>query len=483
MRCEQTKTGEDGAQAEYLQRFQEMSLKTKYFIRKTDMTVPVAEAFAWHERPGALERLTPPWVVMRNIRKSGGIKIGATVEMDLCAPVGSMKMVAEHTAYVKNTLFQDRMVKGPFSQWIHTHLFHSRGDNQSCLEDKVQYRLPLHLPPRWAGMVDKELNRMFAYRHTVMNNDLEAHKNGSAPLTIVISGAGGPVGKALIPFFTTGGHRVIRLVRRPPRGTDEIFWDPYKGILDLSPAGPIDVVINLNGYHIASGRWSPRRKQQIVKSRNLSTALIAKTLLALPEKPELFISASATGYYGDLGETVVNDACGPGDLFISRVCADWEQAAEMVEGSGIRTVYARIGVVLSPNGGILEKLMPPFLMGLGARIASGEQYLSWISMDDLIYAINHVIHNRRIQGPVNFVAPHPVTNAQFTQTMVEVLSRPAVFTVPAWAVKLVWGKMGQEVLLASTRVQPEKLMVYGYKFKHDRLDKALRHVMGKKQNA
>jgi uncharacterized protein (TIGR01777 family) len=193
----------------------------------------------------------------------------------------------------------------------------------------------------------------------------------------------------------------------------------------------------------------------------------------------LFISASATGYYGDLGETVVNDACGPGDLFVSKVCADWEQAAEMVEGSGIRTVYARIGVVLSPNGGILEKLMPPFLMGLGASIASGDQYLSWISMDDLIYAMHHVIHNPRIQGPVNFVSPHPVTNAEFTTTMGKVLRRPTPFRVPAWAVKLAWGKMGQEVLLSSTRVKPEKLMVYGYNFKHKALHQALSHVMGK----
>ena len=239
-------------------------------------------------------------------------------------------------------------------------------------------------------------------------------------------------------------------------------------------------MINLNGYHIASGRWSPKRKEQIVQSRNLSTALIAKTLLTLPEKPELFISASATGYYGDLGETVVNDACGPGDLFISRVCADWERAAEMVEGSGIRTVYARIGVVLSPGGGILKKLMPPFLMGLGARIASGKQYMSWISMDDLIYAIHHVINNRRIKGPVNFVSPHPVTNARFTRTMGAVLSRPAPFTVPARAVKFVWGKMGQEVLLASTRVKPETLMVSGYRFKHPHLDQALAHVMGRR---
>ena len=458
-------------------------MKKKWFVRKIDMAVPVEEAFAWHERPGALERLTPPWVVMKNIRRTGGIKTGATVEMDLCAPGFSMKTQAEHIGYAKNDYFQDRMVKGPFSQWIHTHLFHPRGDTLSCLEDRVQYQLPIHLPPKWAAMVEKELHRMFSYRHTVMNNDLEVHKKGPVPLTIVISGAGGPVGKALIPFLTTGGHRVIRLVRRPPQGPDEIFWNPYTGVLDLTTVGKIDVVINLNGYHIASGRWSPRRKEQIVQSRNLSTGLIAKTIMALPDKPELFISASATGYYGDLGETVVNDACGPGDLFISRVCADWEQAAEMVEGSGIRTVYARIGVVLSPNGGILEKLMPPFLMGLGASIASGDQYLSWISMDDLIYAIHHVINNRRIQGPVNFVSPHPVTNAEFTTTMGEVLRRPTRFRVPAWAVKLAWGKMGQEVLLASTRVKPEKLMFYGYIFKHNTLHQALAHVMGKQQHA
>ena len=444
------------------------------------MPVPVDQAFAWHERQGALERLTPPWMVMKNIRRKGcGIEAGARAEMDLCQAGFSMRTVAEHTDYEKNRFFRDRMVKGPFKEWTHTHLFSPRAGDGSTLEDRVRYCLPLHLPPQWACRVHREIHRLFTYRHAVVTGDLGAHAAGTGPLTIVISGAGGPVGRALIPFFTTGGHRVIRLVRRPARGPDEVFWDPYRKILDLSAVGKIHVVINLNGHHIASGRWTRKRKAAIVQSRNLSTSLIAETIRALPDKPDLFISASATGYYGDLGETVVNDACGPGDLFISRVCADWERAAEQVEGSGIRTVYARIGVVLTPGGGILEKLLPPFLMGMGAKIASGKQYLSWISMDDLIYSILHVIHTPEIQGPVNFVSPHPVTNAEFTATMGAVLSRPTPFTVPARAVKLFWGKMGREVLLASTRVQPEKLMVHGYPFKHPRLETALRHVLGK----
>ena len=208
-------------------------MKKRAFIRKTDMAVPVEEAFAWHERPGALERLTPPWMVLKNIRKTGGIELGATVEMDLCFAGFSMKMAAEHTAYVKNEYFRDRMTKGPFSHWVHTHRFHPRGPLSATLEDHVQYQLPLHLPRPWAVMVERELHRMFSYRHTVMNNDLTAHQKGSGPLTIVISGAGGPVGSALIPFFTTGGHRVVRLVRRPPRSADEIFWDPYKGFWTL----------------------------------------------------------------------------------------------------------------------------------------------------------------------------------------------------------------------------------------------------------
>ena len=451
----------------------------KTFVKKIRIEASVDRVFGWHERPGTLERLTPPWISLKNIKKTGGLEKGARVSMKGFLGSIPMPLEAEHLEYEKGRLFKDRLVKGPFSKWEHTHLFSPWGDHHSILEDRVVYGLPVHLPQKWQQMVEGELSRMFTYRHKIMQEDLKRHKDRS-PLTILISGASGPVGQAMIPFLTTGGHRIIRLVRRKPESLDEIFWNPYQGELDLEPAGKIDVVINLNGYNIASGRWTKKRRAKIIKSRILSTALLSKAVLALSQAPELFISASATGFYGECGDEMVCENSCSGELFISRVCCDWEDAAKDLEASGIRTVFARIGIVLSPGGGILEKLLPGFMMGLGAEIDKGEQFMSWISMDDLLYAVYHVIHTRSIHGAVNFVSPHPVTNSQFTKSLGWVLSRPTLFKIPASIIKILWGEMGEEILLCSTRVFPEKMIDSGFRFCHENLEQALCHVLGKK---
>ena len=451
----------------------------KIFVKKIRIKAPVDKVFAWHERPGALERLTPPWIRLKNIKKTGGLEKGARVSMKGFLASIPMPLEAEHLEYEKGRFFKDSLVRGPFSKWEHTHLFFPWGHHHSILEDRVIYALQVHLPQKWQQMVAGELSRIFTYRHKVMQEDLKRHKDRS-PLTIVISGASGPVGRAMIPFLTTGGHRIIRLVRRKTENPDEIFWDPYRGEIDLKPAGKIDVVINLNGYNIASGRWTKKRREKIIKSRILSTALLSKAILGLSERPDVFISASATGYYGECGNEMLCENSCSGELFISRVCCDWEDAAKDLETSGIRTVFARIGIVLSPGGGILEKLLPVFMMGLGAKIDTGDQYMSWISMDDLLYAVYHVIHTPSIHGAVNFVSPHPVTNLQFTKCLGRVLSRPALFKIPASIIKLLWGKMGEEILLSSTRVFPEKMIDSGFRFCHENLEQAFCHVLGKK---
>ena len=512
----------------------------EHIYRKTcRTTVPLEALFSWHERPGALERLTPPWMTLRNIKKRGGIETGARVSMKM-GPAASpipifMPMAAEHVGYEKNRFFMDMLVKGPFSKWEHTHLFSTDPTGGGQLEDRVHYALPFHLPKPWIPMVEKELNRLFTYRHRVMCEDLARHypfygnaqRNRTAskkievspthgadasltngrketPLTIVISGASGPVGQALIPFLTTGGHRVIQLVRRAPQNHDEIQWNPYQGTLDLTlppsfrnhplnaskqytmdaaqnTSEKIDVVINLNGYHIGSGRWTKKTKEIIIESRNRSTALLSEKIRALPPKlrPELFISASATGFYGECGADCVDENSCSGDLFISQVCEDWEACAKGVEDAGIRTVFARMGVVLTPAGGALERLLPLFLMGLGAKIGSGEQYMSWISMDDLVYALHHIMGNQKISGAVNLVSPNPVTNLEFTQTLGQVLSRPTPFTIPSALIRLIWGKMGDEVLLASTRVHPDQLDTSNFRFSYPTLDETLRHILGR----
>ncbi|SLM28594.1 NAD-dependent epimerase/dehydratase family protein [Desulfamplus magnetovallimortis] len=475
----------------------------------------VETMFSWHENPGALERLTPPWMVLSDIRKKGGIEKGATVKMNM-APAAmpfplSIPMAAEHLAYEKNRFFRDKLTRGPFKKWEHSHFFTPCGNNLSRLKDSVNYTLPLHIPKKWHHLAENELNRLFSYRHRIMLADLERHRNfknhQKQPLTILISGASGPVGNALIPFLTTGGHRVIKLVRKKPENRDEIQWNPYMGELDLkipSPENPyeksrskktdrettdnkatnidkIDVVINLNGYHIGSGRWTKKTKDIIVKSRNLSTSLISERIRQLPieKRPELFISASATGFYGDCGDSCVNENSCCGELFISKVCDEWESCAKGTEDAGIRTVFARMGVVLTPAGGALERLLPGFLMGLGAKIGTGNQYMSWISMDDLVYSLYHIMYKKNIRGAVNLVCPSPVTNAEFTQVLGKVLSRKAPFTLPESLITLLWGKMGEEVLLASTRALPDELLDSGFRFSYPELEEALRHMLGR----
>jgi uncharacterized protein (TIGR01777 family) len=289
------------------------------------------------------------------------------------------------------------------------------------------------------------------------------------------------VGSALVPFLTTGGHRVLKLVRRPPRAPDEVFWDPATGGIDVArlQEQPIDVVIHLAGEHIGKERWRPRVMERIIASRERGTGLIANTCTRLNPKPKVLVNASAIGYYGHRGDELMSeDACFGGD-FVSEVCHRWERATAPALDAGIRTAYLRIGVALSPLGGALQRLLPMFSLGLGATIASGEQYVSWIDMDDVIGAIYHVVNTPALEGPINLVAPQPVTNAQLTDTLARLLKRRAPFRIPKGLIRLVFGQMGEEVLLASTRVTPTKLLESGYRFRFPKLQDSLEHLLGR----
>ncbi len=439
----------------------------------------VPDLFAWHERPGALERLTPPWMALKSVTATNGIKPGSRVRVNLSILGLPFAMAAEHLDYQPPFMFRDRLVKSPFAKWIHTHGFIDRGDNASTLEDSVAYAFPLYFNRGLKSLAEREVTRMFEYRHRVTREDMDRHRACSRRLTIVVSGAGGVIGQQLCCFLTTGGHRVVRLVRCAPRpGRDEICWDPAAGQLDLSGAGTIDAVINLNGNPVFSRWWTRKRRAEIIQSRTDSTRTLALALARLARPPGVFVSASAVGYYGETGEGVVTETSPPGNLFISKVCREWERAAAPAAAAGIRTVFARIGVALTPRGGALAQLLPAFQLGLGARIANGSQYMSWISMDDVLYALYHTINTPALEGAVNIVAPAPVTNRDFTRALAAVLGRSAPFAVPEAAVDLVWGTRGREVLLSSTRVVPEKLLASGFRFRHPDLFDALGSALG-----
>lgn len=293
---------------------------------------------------------------------------------------------------------------------------------------------------------------------------------------ILVSGSSGFVGSALNSILTSAGHRVTPLVReRSQRG---IYWDPQAGIIDQSALEGIDAAIHLAGENIAGGRWTAARKERILSSRVRGTKLLSEALCRLSRTPHVFVSASAIGYYGDRGSEVLREDSAPGTGFLSGVCRQWEESAEMAVDSSIRVVHPRIGIVLGSRGGALPKMMLPFKLGVGGRIGSGRQYMSWITIDDLVQAIVHCLGDSNIRGPVNVVSPSPVTNAEFTKTLGRVLTRPTIFPLPAFAARLAMGEMADALLLSSARVEPAKLLSSRFKFRHQNLEDALRAVIG-----
>ncbi len=298
-------------------------------------------------------------------------------------------------------------------------------------------------------------------------------------MTILVTGASGLIGSALIPVLTREGHRVIRLVRAEPKpGEAAIRWDPEAGTLEMAGLTGLDAVVHLAGENIA-GRWTAGKKARIRDSRVKGTRLLSESLARLPEPPNVLVCASATGYYGDRGEEILHEESAPGSGFLAEVCREWEAAADLAVQRGIRVVHLRFGLVLSPKGGALAKMLLPFRLGVGGIVGRGSQYWSWIALDDAVSAIHHALFTDTLRGPVNAVAPHPVTNREFTKTLGRVLGRPTPFPMPAFAARLAFGEMADALLLASARVEPAKLLATGYRFRHPELEGALRHLLGK----
>jgi uncharacterized protein (TIGR01777 family) len=297
-------------------------------------------------------------------------------------------------------------------------------------------------------------------------------------MKLIVSGAGGLVGSALVPLLTGGGHQVLRLVRREPQGEDEVRWDPATGEIDAGRLAGLDGAVHLAGETI-SGRWSAAKKQRILESRANGTRLMAETLAALQPPPRVLVSSSAVGYYGDRGDESLTEESSSGSMFLSEVCRQWEAATEPAVARGIRVVTLRTAPVLSAEGGPLAQMLPPFRLGLGGPIAGGGQYFPWIAVDDLAGAYQHALTAESLSGPVNAVAPGQVTNREFTKTLGRVLRRPTLFPLPRFAVRLMFGEMADELLLASARVDAGKLVGSGYQFAYPELEGALRHVLGK----
>lgn len=297
-------------------------------------------------------------------------------------------------------------------------------------------------------------------------------------MKILVSGSHGLVGSALIKSLTDDKHEVVRLVRSGnPASASEIEWHPDQDRIDAQRLEGLDAVIHLAGESIASGRWTDEKKRAIRDSRVKGTALLSKTLAQLAKPPSVFLSASAIGYYGNRGDEVLNEQSQPGSDFLSSVCVEWEEATGPASKKGIRTVNARFGIILDAHGGALAQMLTPFRMGVGGRVGDGKQWMSWIALDDVVAGLKSLLIDETTHGPVNFVAPNPVTNAEFTRTLGRVLSRPTFFPVPAFGARLAFGEMADALLLSSQRVEPKVLNDKRFTFQWPTLEPALRHLL------
>jgi uncharacterized protein (TIGR01777 family) len=434
---------------------------------------PLDEVFAWHTRPGAMRRLVPPWQPMTVVAETPSLADGRAV---LGLP-GGLRWVAQHdpAGFDPPHCFVDELSSQGLAswparivgRWRHTHEFSAHAGGTK-VRDRVDTTVP--------GVA---LRSTFVYRHRQLAEDLAAHRAAAAPpMVVAISGASGLVGEALAAFLSTGGHRVIRLVRRRAANILERQWDPSCPAPNLLSG--VDAVVHLAGASIA-GRFTDRHKAAIRDSRIEPTRRLAVAAALSDDGPTTFVSASAIGYYGfDRGDALLGEDSPRGDGFLADVVADWEEATAPAAEAGLRVVTVRTGIVQSARGGTLKLMRPLFAAGLGGRLGSGEQWLSWIGLDDLLDVYHRALYDARLSGPVNAVAPDPVRNADYTKALAAVLHRPAVLPVPPLGPKLLLGEQGvRELAAANQRVLPAKLQSLGHRFRRSKLTDALGHELGR----
>ncbi len=438
---------------------------------------PIYDVFDWHARPGAFTRLTPPWSPMRLIAEADSLANGRA---ELGLP-GGLRWVADHQpdGYDPPRRFVDEIGSDGLAslpaklavRWRHTHDFEEVDGGRTRVIDRVETPVPR-----------AALKSMFRYRHQQLADDLAAHReaaaHGLSPLTVAITGASGLVGSQLAAFLSTGGHRVIRLVRHASSKADERQWNPDSP--DPGLLAGVDAVVHLAGASIA-GRFTDAHRAAIRDSRIGPTRRLAELIGHSTDGPKVLVSASAIGFYGyDRGDQTLNEDSERGDGFLADVVADWEDATTPAEQAGTRVVRVRTGIVQSPAGGTLRLLRPLFAAGLGGRLGDGQQWLSWIGIDDLVDVYHRALWDVDLSGPVNAVATDPVRNVEYTRVLARVLHRPAVLPVPPLGPKVLLGDQGaRELALASQRVLPARLRQAGHHFRRPVLEQTLRHLLGR----
>ncbi len=444
---------------------------------------PLAEVWRWFTSPGAMTRLTPPFMGMRVVREADNVRDGvAVLRPALPSPAPDLavlpKWVAEHDpgAYVEHRRFLDRATSAPYRQltgWVHDHRF-EEAEGHTRVIDRVSARVP-----------DAVLEPMFTFRTNRLRADLAALGRSrlfgdDRRVTVAMTGSSGLIGTQLRAWLTTAGHRVIRLVRSLPHGPDERRWDPDDPAPDL--LDDVDVLVHLAGSSIA-GRFTDAHKRKLRESRVEPTRRLAELVRDRAGQTAM-VSSSAIGYYGaDRGEEVLTEDSEPGEGYVAEVVVQWEDACQPARGVA-RVVNVRTGIVLSASGGVLGVLQPLFRLGLGGRIGDGHQWFSWVALDDLVDIYVRAILDERVAGPVNGVAPQTVRNSDFTRVMGEVLHRPTPLPVPEFAPTVLLGREGtQQLATADQRVLPTALEGLGHTFRFPHLAPALAHELGRERRA
>ena len=466
------------------------------FHRRSVMPVPARELYDWHARPGAFLRLAPPFEPVEVAKWTGGeatrdlppaqqwgdLSDGAEVHLQMKQGPVTVRWLARHEQHVEGEQFVDAQVTGPFAKWEHTHRFIAEGADTSILDDQIDYALPLGpVGALFGGAFAKgKLERTFAFRHRRTHDDLAQHAQfADRPrLRIAVTGATGLVGQDLVAFLRTGGHTVFTLTRGEADPERQVLhWAPAEGQLDVSALEGFDAVVHLAGESI-QGRWTDSKKAAIRGSRVNGTGLLAAALAQLERPPKVLVQASAIGVYGDRGDEELTEDSPTGAGFLAEVGEAWEAASQPAADAGIRVVALRFGVILTPAGGALAQMLTPFKLGAGGPIGSGKQWMSWIALDDAVGLLHHALMTDSLRGPVNATAPNPVRNGDFGKILGRTLGRPAVMPLPAVAVKLAFGEMGEALLLEGARVLPQAALTGGYRFLYPELGEALGHLLG-----
>ncbi len=439
------------------------------------MPLPASALFAWHMQPSAFLRQLPPWQRL-TIRSSGNpADIGSRVKIELRPYLWpfSIRWILEITECKIGEYFIDQQVRGPFRFWRHIHRTLSEGE-QSVLSDEIEWSTFNIARSRARA----EIEKVFHWRHERLHADLYAYSNekGSTKMRILVTGSSGLIGKNLVSFLRAGGHEVLRLVRKPTREKDALVWNPEKGAFTLEDFEDFTAVIHLAGDNLNSQRWTSKHKKKIFQSRCRDTWLLAHALSRLKNPPQVFISSSAIGYYGDRGNQTLTEESEAGRGFLADLCQQWEKASAILQTRGTRIVHTRLGMVLSPEGGALKKLLPFYRWGLGAVLGKGEQWVSWIAADDVVYALHHILLTPELQGPVNLTAPQNLTNRDFSKSLALACKSQLFLRLPAPFVRIFFGEIADALLLSSERVFPQKLTNSGFLFTCPKIDLALKYI-------